>query len=244
MSRSSAVQAAPLVSIHLAAPVSPTSRTRSTIAGTEYFTLAYTAGTGGSILGEASQTIEINHNGAPVQAVADSGWVFRAWSDGSTESTRMEVNVIAPLAVTAYFDPLQTAGGVDTAWYASFGLGPAAGESWTQAQWDALDNEDPDFDTQVNWKEAKAGLSPVDGSEFFHVTQTTKPATDKVTLKWPSATGRTYRIESSETLLTDSWSPVVTGIPASPPENEQDVPVPMPATPTRLFYRVIIEAGP
>jgi hypothetical protein len=42
-------------------------------------------------------------DGSPVTAVADAGYHFVEWSDGSNANPRTDTNVIGPIAVTASF---------------------------------------------------------------------------------------------------------------------------------------------
>ncbi len=67
------------------------------------FTLSYTAGTGGSLTGETSQTVNYGEDGTAVTAVPDTGYHFVNWSDGSTANPRTDTNVTADVAVTANF---------------------------------------------------------------------------------------------------------------------------------------------
>ncbi|MBO9662215.1 InlB B-repeat-containing protein [Dokdonella sp.] len=67
------------------------------------YTLTYTAGANGSISGSASQTVNHGANGTPVTAVANTGYHFVQWSDGSTANPRTDTNVTANLSVTASF---------------------------------------------------------------------------------------------------------------------------------------------
>lgn len=66
-------------------------------------TLAYTAGTGGSITGETSQTVLYGESGTTVTAVPVEGYEFVRWSDGVTTATRTDSNVTANITVTAEF---------------------------------------------------------------------------------------------------------------------------------------------
>jgi hypothetical protein len=68
-----------------------------------YFTLNYTAGTGGSIIGNTTQKILPGKNGSTVTAQPNEGYVFSEWSDGSTNPTRSETNVTQNLTLTATF---------------------------------------------------------------------------------------------------------------------------------------------
>jgi len=67
------------------------------------YTLNYTAGANGSLIGETTQTVNYDTNGTPVTAVAANGYHFVQWSDGVTENPRTDVNVIADVDVTAEF---------------------------------------------------------------------------------------------------------------------------------------------
>lgn len=74
-----------------------------------YYTITYTAGANGSIVGDASQVIQSSGDGTAVVAVADSGYNFSAWSDaysapaGMSEGYRIDETVVADAAVTATF---------------------------------------------------------------------------------------------------------------------------------------------
>jgi len=68
------------------------------------YTLTYTAGPNGSITGSSIQTINSGSNGSAVTAVANSGYHFVNWSDGSTANPRTDTNVSGDVTVTAQFD--------------------------------------------------------------------------------------------------------------------------------------------
>lgn len=67
------------------------------------FTLTYTAGANGSILGDSPQIVGMLGSGSPVAAVPAAGYAFTTWSDGSTDNPRIDTNVTANKAVTANF---------------------------------------------------------------------------------------------------------------------------------------------
>jgi MOSC domain-containing protein YiiM len=69
----------------------------------KHYTLTYTAGTGGVIQGDGSQSVAHGENGTPVMAVANLGYYFVQWSDGLETATREDVNVTGPWAVEALF---------------------------------------------------------------------------------------------------------------------------------------------
>ena len=67
------------------------------------FTLTYTAGPNGSITGDTPQTVAQGDDGTAVTAIADSGYQFVNWSDGSTDNPRTDTNVTGNISVTANF---------------------------------------------------------------------------------------------------------------------------------------------
>jgi hypothetical protein len=68
------------------------------------YTLTYTAGANGSIAGIAQQVVEAGASGTAVLAVANPGYRFVRWSDGSTENPRTDGNVTADVSVSAVFE--------------------------------------------------------------------------------------------------------------------------------------------
>jgi len=67
------------------------------------YTLTYTAGINGSLLGVTTQTVEHGQSGSVVNAVPDEGYHFVDWSDGVMTASRTDTNVIADISVTANF---------------------------------------------------------------------------------------------------------------------------------------------
>ena len=67
------------------------------------YTLEYLAGLGGTIAGEATQTVAHGQDGTTVTAVPDEGYHFVQWSDGLATPARIDANVTANIAVTATF---------------------------------------------------------------------------------------------------------------------------------------------
>ncbi len=72
-----------------------------------YYTVTYAAGEGGHIEGETVQTVEENGDGTYVTAIADEGYAFAGWSDGSPMVQRRECIVKSDKSVTAQFVPLE-----------------------------------------------------------------------------------------------------------------------------------------
>ena len=69
-----------------------------------FYTVNYVAGTGGTISGITEQYIEPGGTGVAVTAVADSGFTFVSWSDGSTTAARpADSNPTSNGSITANF---------------------------------------------------------------------------------------------------------------------------------------------
>lgn len=71
------------------------------------YTLAYSAGSNGTVRGATEQTVEHGESGTEVTAVPDEGYEFVAWSDGATNATRREENADGNLAVEATFKKIK-----------------------------------------------------------------------------------------------------------------------------------------
>ena len=67
------------------------------------YTLTYTAGTNGTILGRSPQTVNQGASGTAVTAVPNVGYHFVSWSDGNLTAVRTDSNVMADITVTATF---------------------------------------------------------------------------------------------------------------------------------------------
>ncbi len=65
--------------------------------------LTYKAGTGGTIAGEADQTVIDGGDGTAVTATPKTGYHFVRWSDGSKEAKRTDIGMTQDLTVTAIF---------------------------------------------------------------------------------------------------------------------------------------------
>ena len=72
------------------------------------YTLTYEAGEGGSIRGEATQTVEAGGSGSEVEAVPDNGYRFAKWDDGIMTAKRTETNVQATKTYKAEFEAIPT----------------------------------------------------------------------------------------------------------------------------------------
>jgi hypothetical protein len=67
------------------------------------FTLNYTAGAHGHLLGPTPQIVNYGGNGSAITAIPDAHYAFLNWTDASTQNPRTETNVTANVTVTANF---------------------------------------------------------------------------------------------------------------------------------------------
>ena len=72
------------------------------------YTLTYSAGSNGSIVGTSPQTVNSGANGTLVTATPASGYHFVSWSDNILTATRTDVNITADITVTATFSATTT----------------------------------------------------------------------------------------------------------------------------------------
>lgn len=68
------------------------------------FNLTYNSDDGGYVEGDNSQQVEYGQDGTPVEAIANSGYVFLQWSDGLTENPRKDEDVKENISLTAEFE--------------------------------------------------------------------------------------------------------------------------------------------
>ena len=70
---------------------------------TTYYSVTYTAGANGSIVGNPAQTVASGGDGSAVYAAPANLYQFSQWSDASTQNPRTDTGVVANIAVTASF---------------------------------------------------------------------------------------------------------------------------------------------
>ena len=94
---------------------------------------------------------------------------------------------------------------------------------------------DHDGDGMSNGDEDSAGTNPLDNGSNFSVSSQTLENNGDFTITWTPVPGKTYKIQSSVSLASDSWideaSGLNSGIFADQPEISE----------TRKFYRVVVE---
>ena len=67
------------------------------------YTFTYLAGAHGSVSGASPQTVAEGADGASVVALADTGYHFVNWSDGSVQNPRKDIHAASNITVTANF---------------------------------------------------------------------------------------------------------------------------------------------
>ena len=103
--------------------------------------LNYAAGSHGSVSGNAAQTVLYGLDGTAVTAVADSGYHFVQWSDGSTQNPRIDTDVVANISVTATFATNSSG---------SSSSGSSSSGASSSSSSDAADSPTPDTDSIPN----------------------------------------------------------------------------------------------
>lgn len=94
---------------------------------------------------------------------------------------------------------------------------------------------DSDSDGQSNSLEYLTGCDPNSSASRFDARMAIDQQSGGCALRWPSAEGRTYRIESSVDCRI--WVPLQENIPATVPENQYTAPV----EGDRRFFRIVLE---
>lgn len=74
----------------------------------EQWTLTYSAGNGGTIVGTAIQTVANAGNGTEVTGTPITGYYFVNWSDAVTTAARIDTNVTGNITVTANFSVISS----------------------------------------------------------------------------------------------------------------------------------------
>jgi len=92
-----------------------------------------------------------------------------------------------------------------------------------------------DGDELTDGEEEIAGTDPTDPDSVFSVSENGMEIGDNFIIRWPSAGGRLYSVDSLTNLVTDTWSNMATNLPATPPENVYTVQV---DNVEKLFNRV------
>lgn len=116
-------------------------------------------------------------------------------------------------------------------------------DDWELAFFGSITGADPELDSDgdgmKNIHEFQAGTDPRSASSLFAFIEIRRMPGGGVEVRWPSAEGRTYRIQRAEDLILGPYTPLDTGLVAAPPVNAyqdttatNDIP---------YFYRIELE---
>ncbi len=138
---------------------------------------------------------------AHLAAIVPAGYVIAATStDGNGNTSEFSQTFTVP----AYSD--NGSDGTPDQWMlAHFGhTDPQAGDK-------SRATDDADGDGLTNLQEFKAGTDPKSAASVFRITAIDS-STGNPRISFPSVTGKTYRLDYRDDLVTGSWSPLVDGI--------------------------------
>jgi YD repeat-containing protein len=192
-------------------------------------TLAYAAGFGGTLTGNALQQVAHNGGGTGVSAVPAAHYRFVRWSDGATGNPRTDLNVTASRSFTAEFAAEKAVRGTPHWWIEGYGL-RSGGLTYDQAEL-----TDTDSDDSAAWQEFAAGTDPTDGSSRLRISAVIADVPATVTFT-PASVARLYTLQSATNLVGAAWTDVP-GQGPRPGTGGQDAMSDSSGAPSR-FYRV------
>ena len=191
------------------------------------FTVA--ASGGGNVTGSASGEC-LPGSTVSITAVPDTYYHWSYWTGNvpGSQTNPLSLTMDQNRSVTAVFEPDLAANGTPHWWLAQFG--------WTD-NFDAAALVDTDGDGQNALQEFLAGTDPTDPTSVLRATLEPEPSTGGLVISWPSVDGKTYRVEQSAD-LSGSWTVQTSNIPATPPLNTQQAPLPAGGS---IFFRIVVE---
>ncbi|MDC0497502.1 carbohydrate-binding protein [bacterium] len=175
---------------------------------TNTYTLTYTAGANGSILGTSPQAVKSGANGTEVTAVPTAYYHFVDWSDGNTSASRTDLNVTGDITVSANFAITRTK--LDNWRFIHFGTYDNTGN--------AADDFDADFDGIINLIEYATGTDPDSSSIASFTIQPSAGSGLEVSFNRILDHSLIYKVEGTDDLTSPIWNPVWTGTGSSAEE--------------------------
>jgi len=175
-------------------------------------TLMYTAGTGGSISGASTQTVNEGGSGTAVTAVPGTGYHFDRWSDGILTATRTDTNITADISVTASFAvntyTLTYTSGVNGSISGTSPQTVSHGGSGTPVT--AVPDAHHHF---VRWSDGSTDNPRTDTSVATNISVTASFAIDSYTLTYMAGAGGTISGTSPQTVDYGGSGSAVTAVP-------------------------------
>ncbi|WP_419871689.1 InlB B-repeat-containing protein [Candidatus Pristimantibacillus sp. PTI5] len=176
------------------------------------YTLTYLAGEGGTLTGEASQTVNHGASGTGVTVTPDEGYHFIGWSDGVTTAARMDNNVTDDKSVTANFAineySLSYSAGLNGSLTGTVAQTVDHGLSGTEVT--AVPAEGYHF---VSWSDNLAAASRTDSSVTGNIQVTASFAINEYTLTYTTSPGGTLTGTASQLVNHGSNGTEVTAVP-------------------------------
>jgi uncharacterized repeat protein (TIGR02543 family) len=176
------------------------------------YTLTYTAGANGSIIGTSPQTVASGGNGTAVTAVPNAGYHFVNWSDVSTSNPRTDTNVTGNITVTANF-----AINTYTLTYTAGANGSLTGTSPQTVNHGANGTAVtaiPDANYHfVNWSDASTSNPRTDTNVTANITVTANFAINTYTLTYTAGANGSLTGTSPQTVNHGANGTAVTAVP-------------------------------
>ncbi|MEZ5326896.1 MAG: hypothetical protein R3F19_17745 [Verrucomicrobiales bacterium] len=206
-----------------------------------------------AIKDSAGQTLRLARNGQSLELKSPSPtYTLTATVNGLPTTIQSVDGVSVPANTTAYtfddYTPVTQGRMVRVDLYINeTAADPYA--SWVAVHFadpdspNAARTADPDHDGQTNEEEFAAGTDPLDAQSAFLLTSVSRPSDlGETTLTWSSVPGRTYQVESSATLNSETWQSVGNPILAS--TATQSTNIEDPPDKNHIFYRIRVLPQP
>jgi uncharacterized delta-60 repeat protein len=175
--------------------------------------ISYTAGFGGDISGELSQTIDWGTDGASVTAVANNGYKFVGWSDGLVDPERSEKALKNDTSITAEFERVSLA-----VQYTVTGLGSLSGQASQSVLY--MDAASPvtaiaDFGHHfVRWSDGLTTATRQDMDVTTDITQSALFEPNQYVIEYSSSTGGNVEGELIQSVAHGNDGTAVTAVPS------------------------------
>jgi hypothetical protein len=176
------------------------------------YTLTYTAGAGGSIVGPSPQSVTAGGSGAQVTATPSVGYHFVAWSDGAIAVARTDTGVVNDLTVSASFaaNTYQLKYSAGTGGTISGTASQTVNHSGSGTAVTAVPGVGHHF---VSWSDGKTTPARTDAGVTANATYTAVFALDTYHLHYTAGAGGTISGTASQTISYGSSGTAVTAVP-------------------------------
>jgi len=177
------------------------------------YALMYQDDSHGSISGTPYQIVTPNSDGTAITAVADSGYSFVNWSDGSTDNPRTDTNVMSDVSVVANFETIPSY----TLSYSAGANGSISGstsqtitEGGDGSAVTAVPNSGYHF---VNWSDSSTDNPRTDTNVTGNISVTANFAANSFSLSYAAGTGGSLTGDVSQTVNYGENGSAITAVP-------------------------------